>query len=205
MKVTRAISDRPSQQRERFIRAAAELFRVRGYNATGIADIVSLAGGPKGSLYHFFPGGKEEIARAVISYATHVASQSLSAIDAPTAANRLIEYGTLLAGWMEASGCREGCPIATTVLELAPDSGEIASLGAAAFNDWAAIFARDLENDGIDPRSARSLGRLAIASMEGALLMTRAEGNADVIREISRQIAALFTSAAQTAARKEAP
>jgi predicted regulator of Ras-like GTPase activity (Roadblock/LC7/MglB family) len=46
---------------------------------------------------------------------------------------------------------------------------------------------------------------VAIASLEGALLMTRAEGNADVIRDVSRQIAALFTSAAQTAAGKEAP
>lgn len=198
-------SAHPHKQRDRFVRAAAELFRLRGYNGTGTADIVALARGPKGSLYHYFPGGKEEIAKAALAYAAQVASNSLRSIETASAAERLLGYGHKLAGWMDASACREGCPIATTLLELAPESEAVAALGAEAFRDWADIFARDLEKEGVDSRRAGDLGRLAIASMEGALLMARADINADIIRKVSAEIADLFRSAVASAAsqRKE--
>ena len=48
--------------RDRIVDASAELFRRQGYNATGVKQIVTEAQAPFGSLYHFFPGGKEQLA-----------------------------------------------------------------------------------------------------------------------------------------------
>ena len=50
-----------SDTRDRIVDASAELFRLQGYNATGVKKIVTAAQAPFGSLYHFFPGGKEQL------------------------------------------------------------------------------------------------------------------------------------------------
>src|SRR5205085_903938 len=53
--------------RERIVETSAELFRTQGYNATGVKQIVTAAQAPFGSIYHFFPGGKEQLgAEAII-------------------------------------------------------------------------------------------------------------------------------------------
>ena len=52
--------------RDRLVETSAELFRKQGYNATGVKQIVTAAQAPFGSLYHFFPGGKEELGAEAI-------------------------------------------------------------------------------------------------------------------------------------------
>jgi len=49
------MSDEPST-RDRLVQAATRLFRQRGYDGTGLTEILTEAGVPKGSLYHHFPG-----------------------------------------------------------------------------------------------------------------------------------------------------
>ena len=54
--------------RERIMDSSAELFRRQGYNGTGVKQIVAAASAPFGSLYHFFPGGKEQLGVEVIHH-----------------------------------------------------------------------------------------------------------------------------------------
>jgi AcrR family transcriptional regulator len=54
----------PISTRDHLIRTAATLFRQKGYSGVGLAEILAVAGLPKGSLYHHFPGGKRELAEA---------------------------------------------------------------------------------------------------------------------------------------------
>ena len=72
--------------RQRLVTAAAELFRRRGYAATGIKAVLTAAEAPYGSLYHFFPGGKAELGRAVIEesgrvYLEHLPPWSWQAVE----------------------------------------------------------------------------------------------------------------------------
>jgi TetR/AcrR family transcriptional repressor of lmrAB and yxaGH operons len=50
--------------RERILRAALSHFQRHGYHGAGLAEILEEARAPKGSLYHHFPGGKAQLARA---------------------------------------------------------------------------------------------------------------------------------------------
>ena len=59
----------PPRHRGAIVRAAATLFRRNGYAATGINEIAEVSGAPKGSLYHYFPNGKDEIAEAAVRFA----------------------------------------------------------------------------------------------------------------------------------------
>src|SRR4051812_25766766 len=66
---TGAAMSRPPRHRGAIVRAAATLFRRNGYAATGINEIAEVSGAPKGSLYHYFPNGKEQIAEAAVRFA----------------------------------------------------------------------------------------------------------------------------------------
>ena len=76
------------KHRDRLVRAAAELFRQRGYAATGINDILGLAAAPKGSFYHYFPGGKEALGAEAVRYAGDRVTETLQTLqrDPPPAA-----------------------------------------------------------------------------------------------------------------------
>ena len=62
--------------KEKILTKAAELFSLQGYTATGINQIIQEAGIPKGSLYHYFPEGKEQIAEQAIVYFGGVLKQA---------------------------------------------------------------------------------------------------------------------------------
>src|SRR5690242_20447853 len=66
-----------SDSRERMVRAAVELFRERGYAATSFGDVLARSGAPRGSIYHHFPGGKEELAAEALSRYTAASTRAL--------------------------------------------------------------------------------------------------------------------------------
>ena len=182
------------KHRAAIVRAAATLFRQQGYAATGINDIVGLSGAPKGSLYHYFPGGKEQIGEAAVAHAGEHAAKTLRRLAAgqPTAAALLRAYGEARAGWMTDSGFREGCPIATVLLETAAQSDAMASAGRAALASWSEVVERALLRDGMEPTLARTRARLAVAALEGAMVQARVERSGTPITDAASAVAELF-------------
>lgn len=187
----------PPKHRDRIVRSAAELFRRRGYAATGTNDIVALSGAPKGSLYHYFPDGKAQIAEEAVAYAGGRVTATLTALMAETGdpAAALRSYGRLLVGWLEKSGWRDGCPIATTLLEIAADADGVAAAGRTAFAEWAAIFGAALAARGVPAARAQRLGGFAVTALEGALVLSRVErGGAPILSAVD-EVADLFAAA----------
>jgi TetR/AcrR family transcriptional repressor of lmrAB and yxaGH operons len=182
----------PPRHRGAIVRAAATLFRRNGYAATGINEIVEVSGAPKGSLYHYFPGGKDQIAEAAVRFAGAgvVATLEKLAQEHQTAASMIRGYCRLLAGWMAKSGFRDGCPIATTLLESAPQSAGVATAGREAFAGWCAVIARALVRDGFGNSEARRLSMLAVCSIEGALILARVEASAQPIDDVAKSLGA---------------
>jgi TetR/AcrR family transcriptional repressor of lmrAB and yxaGH operons len=174
------------------VRAAATLFRRNGYAATGINEIAEVSGAPKGSLYHYFPGGKDQIAEAAVRFAGAgvVATLEKLAQEHETAAAMIRAYCRLLAGWMAKSGFRDGCPIATTLLEAAPQSTAMAAAGREAFAGWCAVIARALVRDGFGKAEAKRLSTLTVSSLEGALILARVEASARPIEEVASALGA---------------
>ncbi|MBG13792.1 MAG: TetR family transcriptional regulator, partial [Alcanivorax sp.] len=126
------------KHRDRLVSTAAALFRQHGYAATGINDILKTAEAPKGSFYHYFPGGKEALGAEAVRYAGALVTRTLEQLHSEhdTAGAALRAYGDLLAGWLADSGYRDGCPLATTVLEVTPQSEPITAAARDAYADW---------------------------------------------------------------------
>ena len=110
------------RHRQPIINAALTLFRRQGYARTGLNDIVDFSGAPKGSLYHYFPDGKDQIGEAAVRFAGKGVVATLEKLEQEhrTAAGMVHAYCRLVVGWMAKSGFRDGCPISTTLLESAP-------------------------------------------------------------------------------------
>jgi TetR/AcrR family transcriptional repressor of lmrAB and yxaGH operons len=184
----------PPKHRGAIVRAAATLFRRNGYAATGINEIADLAGAPKGSLYHYFPDGKDAIGEAAVRFAGKGLVVTMEKLEAEhkTAASMVQAYCRLLAGWMAKSGFKDGCPISTTLLESAPQSERIAQAGREVFAAWSSVIARALMRDGFSKAAARRLSTLAVSAIEGALILSRVEASAAPIEEVGRSLGAIL-------------
>ncbi len=166
---------RSGQHRGRLLQAAVRLFRQKGYAASGLAEILAISGAPRGSLYHYFPGGKEEIGAEAVRSAGEQVAKSLNDLLQRTAGSNdfIVAYTAQLAGWIQASDYRDGCPIATTLLETTPRSELIAAAGREVLENWTGLIATAFMRDGADGPGAHALAQLLISTVEGALLMAR--------------------------------
>jgi TetR/AcrR family transcriptional repressor of lmrAB and yxaGH operons len=185
------------QHRQEIVRSAALLFRRQGYAATGTSQILAVSGAPRGSLYHYFPQGKEQIGQAAVDYAGELVTSTLTRLieQNATPGAALREYGRLLGEWLQESGFQDGCPITTTLLELAPASEAVSAAGRRAFADWADVMSRALVAAGAEPHQAQRLATLAIASIEGALVLARVHQDRHVVTAVAKDVADLFDAA----------
>ena len=163
--------------REKLIQAAIRLYREKGYANTGLSEILAISGAPKGSLYYYFPGGKEALTVEAIRVAGAVVERTLLNLAEKAASPRqfIESYCALLAEWMTASRFKSGCPIASTVLEVVPNSGAITSQCRKAFETWIAVVATVFARTNCAPSQAREKAEQMIAAIEGALLLARVQ------------------------------
>ncbi len=161
--------------KDNLVRTAVTLFRRQGYASTGLQEILEKSGAPKGSLYHYFPQGKEQLGEAAVLAAGRAATETLNELAEkhrePAAFFKA--YLKRLAGWMKSSGYRSGCPIATTILETVPQSAAIAAAGERIMDDWIAVAAGVYERAGVPRAEARARAQFAIAAAQGALILSR--------------------------------
>jgi TetR/AcrR family transcriptional repressor of lmrAB and yxaGH operons len=183
-----------ARHRQPIIDAAVTLFRRQGYSGTGLLDIVEESGAPKGSLYHYFPDGKASIAVAAVEEAGRRVADTVATLAAETrATGELIRaHARLLAGWMRQSGFRDGCPITTVLLELAPRNRAVAQAGREAYAARLKIITAKLVADGVAPVRAERLAALSISAIQGALVQSRVERSGAPLQIAAEELARLF-------------
>jgi TetR/AcrR family transcriptional repressor of lmrAB and yxaGH operons len=184
----------PRPSRERLLDSAVDLLQRQGYHGTGLNELLERSEAPRGSLYHYFPGGKEQIgAEAIARAGGQVAAAVAHLLRAkPSVADAVEALAGLLAAGLETSDFERGCPVATTALEVTPGSEPIRAAVQASFESWLAPLRERLEAAGFDRLQAARRADLAIATLEGALVLARARQDADVLREAGRQLRALL-------------
>jgi TetR/AcrR family transcriptional regulator, lmrAB and yxaGH operons repressor len=170
--------------RERIVAAASRLLRTRGYAGTSVRDMVAAAGAPRGSLQHYFPGGKDQIvAEAMRLGAAQVDAMIDDAFDHTRGAEGAVRrFFARSAEAMEARDFEAGCPVALVSLERAGEDDAIARLGRETLARWTDRFAAGLRADGIEPRAARRLAAGIVNQYEGALILARVTREVEPLR-----------------------
>lgn len=154
--------------RDRILFAAAELFRRQGYAATGLKQVVAEAQAPFGSLYHHFPGGKEQLAAEVLDLGGTFFQTLVTAVY-DTAASPEASVRAVFAGAAEtliATDYQDACPIAVVALEVASTNDALRTVTAAVFERWTVALTERLGD--------RDRALAIIAALEGAFVLCRA-------------------------------
>ncbi len=179
--------------RDRILDAAIVLLRRQGYVATGIKQIVLEGDAPLGSLYHYFPGGKEQIGAEALTRAGEKIRRTIErAGDAPDLPAAINAYFTVNAERLRDSDYERGCPIATVCLETASVNERIRKVCEEAFNSWQAALARVFADAGIAEVDAAPLATFVLSSYEGALTMSRALRDIEPMVTSGAAVAALL-------------
>jgi AcrR family transcriptional regulator len=162
--------------KERILDITAELFRRYGYTGTGMKQIVADAHAPFGSLYHFFPGGKEELGVEVIRRSGGMYSELFEAImdAAPDLISGVSDFFAGAAEVLRQTDYADACPIATVALEVASTSEPLRQATADVFESWTVAVSAHLCEGGVTPAEARDLAVLMISMLEGAFILSRA-------------------------------
>jgi TetR/AcrR family transcriptional regulator, lmrAB and yxaGH operons repressor len=157
------------------IHSGVELFRERGVLGTAFADVLEHSGSPRGSVYHHFPDGKDQFAAEVTQAAGAFSTAALQEIlkdHDPVQAMDLFA-----AAWRSVlvdSDFAAGCPIAAAAVE-GDRSPAARDAAATTFADWHRLLTGALSGRGVPAARAASLTTLAIAALEGAVVLCRAQ------------------------------
>jgi AcrR family transcriptional regulator len=181
--------------------SAALLIRERGARATAISDVLEHSGAPRGSAYHYFPGGRTQLLCEAVDYAgEHVAAVIAGADDGPQLLDTLIDkYRRQLLD----SDYRAGCPIVAVSVEAGGQHGAermVIERAAAVFDRWTGLIAARFIADGIPPERARELAILATTSLEGAIVLARVRRDLTPLDVVHRQVRDLLMAASPPAA-----
>ena len=166
------------ETRQRIVEAAIELFWLKGYGSTSIADILSRSQVNSGSLYHFFPGKQDLLIAVLEAYRDGIGPMLLEpawkGVDDPV--ERVF---ALLGSYRRAlveTECTYGCPIGSIALELHEADPIVRARLADNFTAWVeavkGCFDRAANRfpAGTD---TRSLAEMALNVMEGGVMQSR--------------------------------
>lgn len=173
--------------RQRMLDSAIALFRERGVAATSLRDVVEHGGAPRGSIYHHFPGGKEQLAREATQQAGDFIGSLIAGVAGNDPAGAIERFVGYWRSTLTLADFHDGCPVASAAL-----SEEARVTAGAAFTAWEQSLADGIAARGVPAQRATSLATLAIASVEGALIMARAQRSDEPLRRVGRELAALL-------------
>jgi len=182
--------------RTRILETSTQLFRRYGYPGTGLKQIAAESAAPFGSIYHFFPGGKEQLAGEVIRAAGPwygaLAYAFLSpSPELPTLPAALTAMFNAAASTLEETDYADACPIATVALEVASSSEPLRQATADVFTDWITEGTRLIAGWGLSEADARALTISVISALEGAFVLSRSLRSTEPVRTAGAGVAAL--------------
>lgn len=182
--------------RDRIVVAASRLLQRQGYVGTGIKQIAQEAQATLGSIYHFFPGGKEAVAVAAIKRSTEefatLLRKALDSDDDP--AEAVMACARQLADELSESGWIDGCPVTAAALETLGTDSEIQQACADALRSWEQLVCDKLLRCGFPSQSARELAITIISALEGAEVTAQVNRSEEPLQVAGRQLARLVRS-----------
>jgi AcrR family transcriptional regulator len=184
------LSENRAESRQRLVAGAADMMRRRGLNATSVRELAKHAQAPLGSTYHYFPGGKYQLAAEAVQWADDLTARALiKALQAgPLAGLR-----AFLQMWRKIltdSDFGAGCPVLAASVEDLPEDGTAPREAAAvAFGKWTAILTQSLRDHGAT--DADHVAVLIVAAVEGSVAMCRAQRSAAPLDHVAAQLESL--------------
>jgi TetR/AcrR family transcriptional repressor of lmrAB and yxaGH operons len=184
-----------TDSREKILKTAARLFQLKGYNATGLNEILKESGAPKGSLYYYFPNGKEELALESIK----LASESIQAKIRTTLgkySNPIESIQCIIKNMIEdmnEEGKFQDFSISLLALETYLSSEPLREACKQAFTLLENLYAEKLIEGGVNKEKAKELSIVINLMVEGAITVSVTKKDVTALLCISKHIGILLT------------
>jgi TetR/AcrR family transcriptional regulator, lmrAB and yxaGH operons repressor len=180
--------------RDNLIEATSRLLEAKGYAGTGLSEILKASKAPKGSLYHYFPGGKDELVAAAVARAGERTAQRIreNLERSEPAAAAVGEFVQRIAQAVESSDFSAGGPLQIVALETASTNPRSNQACQQAYRQLQAAFAEKLLANGRAPDEAERLAVLIMASIEGGIILSRTYRTGDPLRLVAEHLMRLI-------------
>jgi AcrR family transcriptional regulator len=168
--------------------SAAEVLRERGAAGVTIDEVLARSGAPRGSVYHHFPGGRNQI----LTEALHVAGETLTAaIEKAAEHGEMVLLRRFIEFWertLRDSDFTAGCPVVAAATGSADEEPQLTADAGRIFGDWLDALTRAFVADGFGPSDAASLATMSIAAIEGAVVLCRSMRSVEPLKDVALQI-----------------
>lgn len=168
------------------IEGAARLLAERGFQGTSFAEVIELTGAPRGSIYHHFPGGKDQLVGEAMAFA---GARVVALLEAKAGEPATGVTAYFLHLWREVllrSDFRAGCSV--LAVTVATESPLLQEQAAKVFESWRLGLGRLLEQGGLTAADAGSFAAMLIASSEGAVVLSRSQHTTEPFDAVARQL-----------------
>jgi TetR/AcrR family transcriptional regulator, lmrAB and yxaGH operons repressor len=192
-----------TDSRAKMVRSAAALIGTRGVSATSFSDVLADSGAPRGSIYHHFPDGKEQLAEDAITWMSDQVLAFQRACPATTSAGVLECFIGMWRRVVISSGAKTGCVVAGVAVDTDDPAGVLMAMVRATFRAWVALLTEQLEAVGVPAQRAASIAVATLAGMEGALILCRAEGGVGPLDAVAAELLRLLPPHATTRTKRQ--
>ena len=184
-----------SNVREYILQTTCDLMEKQGYYGTGLNEIVKESGAPKGSLYHYFPEGKEQItSEAVLQSGKATAERIQNGLSSNNnAAKAIHDFIVNIADHVESSGFAAGSPLKEVAMETATKSERINSACREAYTLLETAFKEKLLESGFTKLKAEELGTFITAAVEGGIILSRTHHSGNPLRTVAKHLKVLLS------------
>lgn len=179
--------------------SAVRLIRTQGVSGTGMRQVVEHAEAPRGSLQHYFPGGKEQLVDEAVAWAGDYAARRVrrypASTDAPTPGGL---FAAMVRQWREeflTAGYSAGCPLVAATADTAAASERLRAAVSRAFLGWQQPVTEVLTGLGAPPERAGSLAVLMLSALEGAIVLARAHQDVSPLDTVAEELRPLLDAA----------
>jgi TetR/AcrR family transcriptional regulator, lmrAB and yxaGH operons repressor len=181
-----------NESRANMVRSAASLISEHGVNATSFSDVLADSGAPRGSIYHHFPDGKKQLTEEAMALTSERVLSYLRAGTGTTPLEVLDHFISIWRAVIVSTKATRGCAIAGVAVDSPDDSFDLLTRARDIFRSWASLLTEQLSAVGVDAAVARDLAHTSLATMEGALILCRVEGNVEPLDVAARQLRSLL-------------
>ena len=203
MTAARAPQARPLPPRERMVRSAAQLIRRKGVSGTGMREIAIEADAPRGSLQHYFPGGKEELVSDALLWTGDVAARRirrcLGGLKSRTPSALLASIVDIWRRDLTSEKFSAGCPLAAAAADTAATSEQLRQVLRRAFDGWLEPLSGSLVDLGVPAERSGNLAVVIIAALEGAIILARIRRDLTPFDALVLELGPLLDAAARPA------
>ena len=178
--------------RQKMIESAARLIQTRGLNAASFSEVLADSGAPRGSIYHHFPEGKEQLAAEAVRWTSTRVLAFQRAYDGATARGVLERFIGMWRKVVQDSAGAAGCVVAGVGIDTVATEPGLIDLVRATFREWIGLLVEQLQARGVSKGRAEAIATMAVAGMEGALILCRAEQSVAPLDRVAKELLAML-------------